>query len=153
MAQNFTTALSTLETHLVAAGTAITPAITDVSAGEPGVPPGACIRYWYTGDGDPKRMGRFVLNGESLGEQVTVRAYWPVATRDKAPAAALEAAVRALKVAIKTAINGDIDLGAACESVWIDDAQAGWLQLDGGTWRTLTVPLVLDMTDTDTIAR
>jgi hypothetical protein len=68
-------------------------------------------------------------------------------------AAALEARVRALKVAIKTELNGDIDLGAACESVMVGDAEAGWLQLDGSTWRTLTIPLVLDMTDTDTIVR
>lgn len=153
MTQNFTTALATLETILTAAGTAVTPRITDIGAGEPGVPPGTCIRYWYAGDGDPSRMARRTLNRESLGERITVRAYWPVPNRDKAPAAALEARVRALKVAIKTGINADIDLGAYCESVDVGDADAGWLQLDGGTWRTLTVPLVLDMTDTDPLAR
>lgn len=82
-----------------------------------------------------------------------MRVYWPVATRDKKPAAALEAQVRALKVAIKTELNGDLELGGACESVDVGDADAGWLQLDNATWRTLTVPLTLDMTDTDTLAR
>ena len=153
MAQNFTTALANLETHLVAAGTAITPNITDVGAGEAGTPAVASIRYWYNGDGDPARMARRTLTRESVGERVTIQALWAVASRDKPIAASLEARVRALKVAIKTALNGDSDLGASCESILVGDAEAGWLNAGGGTWRSLNIPLTIDMTDTDTIAR
>lgn len=153
MAQDFPTALATLETHLIAAGTSITPNITDVGSGEVGTPAGDVIRYWYEGDGDPSRMARRTLTRESLGERVMVQALWQVSSRDKPVAAKLETRVRALKVAIKTALLNDSDLGASCESVLVGDADAGWLAIGGGTWRSLSIPLVIDMTDTDTIAR
>lgn len=147
MAFSFTTALANLEVHLAAAAAAITPPIPDVGAGEPGVPTVATLRYWYEGDGDPGRMARNVLTAENIGERVTIRAYWPVSTRDKPAAAKLEARVRALKHEIKTRLLADSDLSESCEITLIGDAEAGWLLLDGGTWRTLTLPLTLDFPD------
>lgn len=147
MAFSFATALTNLEVHLTAAAAAVTPPIPDVGAGEPGIPTTACLRYWYEGDGDPARMSRNVLSAENIGERVTIRAFWPVSTRDKPAAAALETRVRALKHDIKTRLIADSDLSEACEITQVGEAEAGWLMLDGGTWRTLTIPLVLDFPD------
>lgn len=148
----FSAAMSTLNTHLVTVGATLSPKITDIGQGEPGVPPGRCARYWYEGDGPPARMGATrTLRDQMVGEKVTIRCYWPVAGRDKAVASALEVDVQAAARAIKNALIGDSTLGAACVDLEVGDADTGWLLLDGASYRTLTIPLVLDFVDIDTI--
>ena len=151
---SFAAALAVLDAHLVTAGATLAEpnTITDVSAGEPGVPTGKCARYWYEGDGVPARMGgQRTLADQMTGERITVRLYWPVSTRDKRIAAALEAAVQAAARAVKHALIADSTLGGNCTDMEVGDADAGWLLLDSSTWRTLTIPLTLDFVDLDTI--
>lgn len=150
----FAAALAVLDTHLVTAGATLSAAnaITDVLAGEPGTPPGRCARYWYEGDGAPARMGgQRTLGDQMTGERVTVRLYWPVSTRDRTVAPRLEADVQAAARAIKHALIGDSTLGGNCTDMEVGDADAGWLLLDSATWRTLSIPLVLDFVDLDPI--
>lgn len=149
----FSGALTVLETHLVAAGAALSPAITDVGGGEPGVPPGRAIRWWYEGDGEPKRMGApRTLNDEMVGERITVRAYWSVPTRDKAPSRALEVAIQLAVRQIRHRLLGDSTLGGNVTDLDVSGADVEWLSLGDAWWRVATVKLVLDMVDIDTIA-
>jgi hypothetical protein len=150
----FAAALAVIDAHLVTAGATLSDAnrIVDVAAGEPGVPTGRIARYWYEGDGVPARMGgQRTLTDQMTGERVTIRLYWPVSTRDKKIAAALEADVQAAARAVKHALIGDAQLGGNCTDSEVGDADAGWLLLDSSTRRTLSVPLTLDFVDLDPI--
>lgn len=148
----FSGALTTIATHLGTAGNAQTPKITDIGVGEPGVPPGRCVRYWYEGDGAPARLGATrTLGDQMVGERLTIRAFWPVGTRDKTVSAALEADVQLFARAIKHLLIEDSQLAGNCVDLEVGNADAGWLSLDGGTWRVLSIPLVLDFVDVDHI--
>jgi len=150
----FSGAMSVIGSHLTTQGSSLSPKIIDVAAGEPAVPPGVCARYWYDGDGDPAHMGgRRTLGDQMIGERVTIRLYWPVQGREAAVSATREASVYAAKAAIKHALVGDSQLGGNCVDLDVGDVSAGWLMLadQGGAWRTLTIPLVLDLVDVDPI--
>lgn len=148
----FAGALTTIGTHCTTAGNALSPKLTDIGCGEPEVPVGRCIRYWYNGDGPPARLGaQRTLGDQMVGERLSIRAYWPVAERDKRVLAALDADVQAFVRAIKHALIGDSQLGGNCTDLEAGDAEAGWLLLEGATWRIVTIPLVLDFVDVDPI--
>lgn len=149
---SFAQALSVIDTHATAAGAALSRKITLVLPGEPATPPGNCIAYWYEGDGAPRHFPPRTLTDQMVGERVTLRAYWSVSSRDRVAMANLEADVRALKLDLKSRLSGDSTLGGNCVDLDMDDADAAWLNLDGGLWRTLTIPLVLDYVDIQTIA-
>lgn len=150
---SFAGALTVIQTHCTTAGTSLTPTITDIGVGEPGTPPGRCIRVWYEGDGAPVHLAERTLADISVGERVTVRAYWPVANRDKPLASALESDLQAFVVLIKTALIGDSQLGGNCADLDVGQADAEWLLLDGGAWRTVTILLVLDFVGPYTLAQ
>ncbi len=150
----FSGAMTVIGTHLSTQGNTLSPKIIDVAQGEPSVPPGVCARYWYDGDGAPARLGgQRTFGDEMVGERVTIRLYWPVQGREAAVAATREASVYAAKAAIKHALVGDSQLGGNCVDLEVGDVVAGWLLLaeQGGAWRTLTIPLVLDFVDVDPI--
>lgn len=146
----FAGALTVLATHLTTAGAASTPTITDIGAGEPGIPPGRCGRYWYEGDGASEKVPQ-TLADRTFMERLTLRFFWPAATRDKAIAAALEVDVQATARALSHALIGDSQLGGNVVDITLGNSDAGWLLLDGGAWRTLTVDLGLHFVDIDTI--
>lgn len=149
----FSGCLSTLETHLAAAGGACTPAITDIGCGDPGLPNGRVLRYWYTGSGAPSRMGaRSTLTDEMIGEQLVIRAYFPIPTRsDKAVMRALEVDCQAIARQLTSRLNGDRTLGGNCVDLTVGDVNVGYLNGDA-TFRTVEIPLTLDFVDIDTIA-
>lgn len=148
----FAAALTALNTHLVAAGAAITPAITDVGWGQPGAPTSTCIRYWYEGEGDSPKMAPRTLTDATVFEAIRIAAYWPVATRDKAPAAALDTRVQLFVRQVKNRLNGDSQLGGAVVDIELGNASAGWLTVGDAAWRSVEIPLVVILVDIDTIA-
>lgn len=145
-------AITVLEALLTAAGTASATTPFSIQAGEPGVPPRKMIAWWWDGDGENPLLPE-TLTDHPYGDNVTIRAYWPVATRSAGPAETLETEIRALNRAIKAALELDRTLGDNCEVATIGDASSGWLSADNGWWRTLTIPLVLGFTDLEPIAR
>lgn len=149
---SFTGAFAAIGTHLNAAGNAIDRPVEVVFTGDPGVPTAKLIAYWYAGDGDPVHFPPRTLTDQMVGIQVTVQAYWPVATRDKNASANLEADVQALNYQIKSRLLGDSTLGGECKDLAISDTSTGWLAPDGGLYRTLTMTVTLDFVDLYTIA-
>lgn len=148
----FAAGLAVIDAHMLAAGTALTRPIRLILPGEPSTPPGNCGAYWYEGDGPPVHFPARTLTDEMVGERVTLRWYWQVSSRDKVAMGNLEADLRAVKVDLKSRLSGDSTLGGNCVDLDVGDADAAWLNLDGGLWRTLTIPLVLDYVDIQTIA-
>jgi hypothetical protein len=150
---SFSGALTTIGTHCTTAGTALTRTVADVGRGEPATPPGPCIRFWYVGDGDPTRFAARTLKDVTVGERVMIRLYLPVSNRDSAPAQTVESDLQAFVVALKTALWGDSQLGGNCADLDVGAAETGWLLLDGGAWRTVSVPLTLDLVGVYTLAQ
>lgn len=103
-------ALTVLNTHLVAAGAALTDPFTDVDRGLP--TSGRQLRYYWDGEIVPPRMGGpRVLNGEMVGERFAIVATWPVTNLDVATVAAIDAEMQTLAGEIRTRIQGDSQLG------------------------------------------
>lgn len=120
-------------------------------AGEPGLPPRKTAAWYYTGSADNALIAE-TLTDHPYSEGVSVRFYWPVATRDEIPSRTLEEDVRAVTRAFIAALEGDRSLGGNVETLVISDAEAGWLEAEGSAWRIVTVPLALGFTDSEPIA-
>ena len=140
-------AITAIEAHMTTAGTA-----HGQRGGEPGVPSGKVSAWYYTGSGINELIPE-TLTDHPFSEGVSVRFYWPVATRDSIPARTLELEVRQVTRAFIAALEGDRSLGDNVEVLTISDAEAGWLEADGAAWRIVTVPLALGFTDSEPIAR
>ena len=148
---SFSGALAVLDTHLVAAGTAITPTITDVSQGERSSMRRR-IDYYITGIGEPQRMGGHeTLTDWMFGVGVAIRIYIPVPDRSETLAANIEADLYAIVVDVLSRIAGDAKLGGNCVDMAINDLEFGWLNMPG--WlRVATIPIVLDFVEVITKA-
>ena len=144
---SWTAAITALEAHMLTAA----PNHTQMG-GEPGIPQRKTAAWFYTGSGDNDRIAE-TLTDHPFGEGVTVRFYWPVATRAAAPARTLEMDAREVTRALFAALEADRDLGGNVESLTINDATAGWLEADGAACRIVDVPLILGFTDTETVSR
>jgi len=149
---SFAAALTTIDAHMLAAGTALSRKILLILPGEPANPPGNCGAYWYEGDGPPAHFPPRTLTDQMIGERVTCRYYWSVSSRDKVAMSNLEADVQAVNRDVQARLAADSTLGGNCKDLLVGPADAAWLQLDGGLWRTLSIPLVLDFVEIQTIA-
>jgi hypothetical protein len=123
-----------------------------ITVGEPGLPAHKTACWYYAGAGDNPLIPE-TLTDHPYAEFVSIRFYWPVATRSKEPARALEEEVRAVTRAFIAAVEADRTLNGHCEVATITDADAGWLNTDNAIWRTVTIPLVIGFTDDEPIAR
>ena len=145
-------ALAVLDTHLVAAGATISPAITDVAQGER-----ANLHrradYWLDGITAPERFtgAHATFTDWMVGIGVTCRFYLPVADRAETYAANIETDIYTLAFNLASRVMGDFTLGGNCTAITIHDIEFGWLSATG--WlRVATIPLVLDFVDQITIA-
>lgn len=123
-----------------------------IQAGEQAVPPRQMLVWWWDGDGENPLIPE-TLTDHPYGDNVMIRAYWPVSNRSATPSRTLETEVRRLNRTIKAALYADRTLGDNCEVAVIADATAGWLSVDGAWWRVLTIPIVIGFTDVETNAR
>lgn len=136
--------LSAIEAHAAAAGAAVTPPITDVCAGLP-VPRGRCVRVFWTGEAEPVRMpGRYTLSGELVGDSITVRGFWPVASADEAAHRSRVLEMAALAHGVRAAIDGDQTLdGDAADSVLVGDSDADFAVIAGALYAVVDIPLTV----------
>lgn len=147
----FANAITTIGTHLAAAGSAVSPTVVDVDRGAPVSVNARMIRYWYAGDQPaPHYPGGQTLTDVMVGERVTVACYWPIT--DKAVLRSLDAEVQALKHEIKTRLIGDSTLGGACDDLTVGDAEVDYPIVNGAQTAELTIPLTLDFGTAYTIA-
>jgi hypothetical protein len=147
----FANAMTTIGTHLAAAGTAVTPQILDVSRGAPVSVGARMIRYWYAGDAAPTRyQGQRTLTTEMIGRRVTIAVLWPVS--DKAVLASLDAEIVAVETEIKTRLLGDSQLGGACDDLDVGYSEVDYPVVNGAQVAELTIPLTLDFGEAYTIA-
>jgi hypothetical protein len=139
----FQTTIEAIETHAQTVGAAMTPAMTDVCIGLP-FPRGRCVRVYWDGEADPPRMPmRNSLNSELVGDRVTVRGFWPVASADEAAHKARVLEMHALAHGIRDAIDGDTTLNGEIDTVVVGDSVPDAIQF-GGTWyAVLDIPLTL----------
>ena len=103
-------ALGVLDTHLIAAGAAITEDINDVARGLP--TGGRQIRYYWAGEVEPPKMGGpRVLNGQMVGQRFAIVALWPLTDLSPATVTSIDAEMQTLAGEIRTRIQGDATLG------------------------------------------
>ena len=140
-------AITVLKTHMAASGTAFAQ-----RGGEPGVPATKTAAWYYTGSGDNPLIAE-TLTDHAYAENVDVRFYWPVATRDAIPSEELEHEVQDTTRDFIALLEADRSLGENVTDTAIGEATAGWLDLAGGAFRIVTIPLSLGFTDTEPIAR
>jgi len=144
---NFSAALSTIVTHATAAGTAVTPAITDVANADP-VPRGRCIRVWYGGETDaPEFPGSHVLSGELVGEIVNITAFWPVGDAAETLAANRDAQVYALADALRSNLQADSTLGGNVTDLAINHAVNDFVGIGNTAYRILELELILSFNE------
>lgn len=149
---SWTGVLDTIGTHLTTAGATITPPITKVRRGEPFHVGIKTLAYWYDGDQESETGGNTVGGVTNIQERVTIRGYWPVPTRDDPRADALEVELQAVNRAIQAALWGDAHLGENCIGLDIGNTSAGWQQWGEAWARVLTIPLIVDMANVETIS-
>ena len=148
---SFAAGLAVLDTHLVAAGAAISPAITNVSQGERASMTRR-IDYYVTGIGDPAKMGGTdTLTDRMFGVIVACRVYIPVPDRSETLAANIEADLYAVSIDIAQRVLGDSTLGGNCTDLRWEGTEFGWLNMPG--WlRVATTPFTLDFVEVITKA-
>lgn len=147
----FPNAMTTIGTHLTAAGTAASPQIKDVDRGAPVDVPHRLIRYWWAGTSDPPHYdGNQTLTTRMIGQRVTVGVYVPIA--DRAVLRSLDAELVAIQADIYTRLLGDSQLGGACDDLMVGDAEVDYPVINGAQVAELTIPLTLDFGEGYTIS-
>lgn len=149
---SFSGALTTLDTHLVAAGAAVSPAITDVAQGER-TTGNSRIDYWFTEIGDPVRMGGAeTLSDRMYGVTVLIRPHIAVSDRRETRNANVEARLYALSIDIVSRVMGDYTLGGNCAAGAWSGVSAGWTDNGGSMTRSADITFVFDFVEAITIA-
>lgn len=148
----FAGALGVLDTHLTAAGAAVSPTITNIAQGERASGQRR-IDYWFVSVGDPSRMSNGeTLSDRMLGVEVMVRVYVPVADRRESLNASIEADLYAISVDIVSRVMGDFTLGGECAALRWDGIETGWQDSNGAWLRISDVTFTLDFVEQITIA-
>jgi hypothetical protein len=107
---NISAALAVLETHLIAAGGALTDPLLDVTRGLP--TGGRQVRYYWGGEVEPVSMGgRNVLNAEMVGQRFIIAALWPLTDLSPELVTSIDAEMQVLAGEVRTRIDGDSQLG------------------------------------------
>jgi hypothetical protein len=115
-------ALVVLNTHLVAAGNALTDKLLDVDRGLPSSR-GRQIRWYWGGEVEPPRMGGHrVLNGELVGQRFVIVACWPLTDLSEGLVSAIDAEMQVLAGEVRTRIQGDSQLGGNVTDLDLDYA-------------------------------
>jgi hypothetical protein len=143
--------LSTIDSHLVAAGLTLTPPVTAIRAGEPDAVTTPVFAYWYGGDRESTTGGN-TLSKTNLQESVIIRGYFPGSLRVMSQDATLEVLLQSAKAAIRSRLWGDGYLGGNCITLDVGDTAAGWSVVGNAIVRTFEFVLWVDLPEVDTIA-
>jgi hypothetical protein len=116
-------ALAVLQTHLTAAGAALTDPLLDVDRGV--LTGGRQIRYYWQGECEPPRMpAERVLSGEMVGQRFTLAACWPLSDLSVDQVTELDKEMQALAFQVRTRIQGDSQLGGNVTDLDLDYGEA-----------------------------
>ena len=136
--------IAAVKTHAVAAGAALTRAITDVAIAAP-VPRGRCVRIFYGGEAEPVRMGTArVLTGELIAERIVVVIFLPIGEYAETLTSAIEDDLYAFKHELRTRIQADSQLGGQSTDLEIGYAATEFLQIGQVVYRTLEMEITTD---------
>jgi hypothetical protein len=149
---SFSGAVTQIETHAKAAATAVDSTFTDVQVAHP-VPKGRSGRIFYIGDSESERAGAArTLTTEMRAERVMVIYFWPLSTSGEDFANNIETQVIAVNQEVKTRLLGDSTLGGACNDLELGDTVTDFVQVGGGTYRTLEIEVMPTFLDAYPIA-
>ena len=139
-------ALTVLGTHLLAAGTALSRPITDVSRGLP-YARGRQVRYYWDAETEPVRMGgQRTLSEEMVSHRINIAALWPVPDGSETANTALDIEVVAFVDDVRGRILGDSTLGGNCTDLELDYADADLVTIAGGLHLAVRWTLTMDYT-------
>jgi hypothetical protein len=140
-----------LALHLRNAGRYLARPVTDVRIGEPAAVSAPLVAAWYAGDSEGILIGH-TLSRANYTERVVIRWYWPVSDRTPVLTEAVEREVRRANRATTRELWGDERLGGTCAGInFLERTETGWIDLNPGWARTLTLSLGVEMPDTDDI--
>ena len=130
--------------HATAAGAALSDPILDVARAFP-VPTGRCIRVYYGGETEPRRMGgRRVLNAELVAEVTLIAAFFPLSVNDVPVAAALDTDLYNLKHDLRTRILGDSQLGGQATDLELEYVEPDLVVYGNTRYAILTWRVISD---------
>lgn len=132
--------MNAIETHVVAAGNAVEPKITDVCIGLP-VPRGRCGRIWWDGEADERAGRRYSLNHQLIANRIGVRFFWPVSDAAEAAAKNRIFEMRAIAHEVRTRILGDSALGGNSSDLEVENAEADLLNSAGTLYATVSIEI------------
>lgn len=133
--------------HAAAAGAALTDPILDVQRAFP-VPTGRCIRVYYGGETEPRRMGgRRVLNAELVAEVTLIAAFFPVIVNDVPVAAAIDTDLYDLKHQLRTRILGDSQLGGQATDLELEYVEPELVSIGNTRYAVLFWRVISDFTE------
>lgn len=138
--------------HLRNAGRRIQRPVTDVRLGEPAQIQGPLVACWWDGEDESELVGH-TLTGASYTDRVVIRWYWPVNDRTPTLTDAVERSVRRAARATQRELLGDSQLGGACADVRFPErTTGGWIDLNPGWCRVITLVAAVEMVDEDEIS-
>lgn len=109
--------------HATTAAAATTPPIEDVQIAFP-LPRSECVRVYYGGETEPKRMGgRFTAQSEMVGKITMIGLFLPVTALDEELAKQLDARGESFGHALRTAVDGDADLASTGDNTTLEFGQ------------------------------
>lgn len=153
---SFSGAITTIESHLTAAGAAVSPAITTISAGEPAAVTVPTLAWWYLGW---RPWEQNTLAKTQVQEGIAIRAYFPGSIRVSASGSlnsTLESRLQAIGAALRTRVWGDVDLGTNATGIGISVEGlplAGWTQVGSSLCRITGFDLWFDVAEPDPITQ
>ena len=157
MAHSFSTVLAVVKTHCTTVGAAVTPKITVVWACD-AESEARQITVEFAGTVD-NPFSTHTFGTTQYGKRIEIKVWLPVRSLDKTPLENVEAQLEDIDARLRGALMGDTTLGnpSICMGLVIEDSSTSKEQMlnrDKAAvfFRTLTVPVVIGLSDVDTIA-
>jgi hypothetical protein len=134
--------------HAAATAAAIDAQWLDVSIGAP-IPRGdRCIRMFWGGEVEPKKMGASrVLNGELVSNVISLVAFWAMSGLSEAEIKAIDDEMTTFIAGLRTRVLGDSQLGGQATDLYMEYGQPDFLLIGSARWAVLEVDFITDYTE------
>ena len=132
-----------LPVHAQTAAAAVTPPIDDVQIAFP-LPKSECVRVYYGGETEPRRLARYTLGNELVGKITNIAMFLPITTLDEELAKALDVRGEAFVHALRTAVDADTDLATAGDNTTLEWAEFDIVVVGNTRFLYCLVPAVTD---------
>jgi hypothetical protein len=132
--------------HAVTAAAAVSSEWTDVTTGAPFPRGNRCVRVFWTGEGEPRRMGgnNRTLAGLMVAPTCALVAFWAMPSLDESAMKVLDDEMATFVHNLRTAILADSTLGGASTDLDMGSAEPDFITIGGARWATVEVPFTLD---------